>query len=372
MKDLQKECSPNDLYTSCLNFICNNLNLVCNFKQNKLQNNKSYVNQPLNNKSIIPSILIPQKNLNLLSYQQQQQLLANLANHLTSLNSQNTTQCHELEFKDKNVAFNHILSEDLLEKLCDLGKLNDYTIALFNNGQTYLKKVHIKNASLTKNSLKQLLKNHQIEELFINGIHILSKPPHFSLFDAPNDQNIPLNLTNGSSFTLNDLLDSLNEWSLTNMKYLNVSRNTTLFSTILVNLKQFKNLQKLNVSFTSFNNLSLEIVTQDLENLEYLDVSGTRTNELKPLLNLKHKLKYLYMYNMRASLNDDIVPFLCNLPKLKHLDISCDVSTKIFADMNFSVFDVNFFLEELSNSMLMDLVYLDISGKNDIKQEILM
>ena len=130
-------------------------------------------------------------------------------------------------------------------------------------------------------------------------------------------------------------------------------------------------LTRLNVSFTSFNNHSLDIICQDLPRIEYLDISGTKVNELGPLIRLSDTLRGLFMYHMRASLTNDIVEIICSLSRLTNLDLSCDISTKIFADTNLSVFDVNFLLAELTKSRLVELKYLDISGKTGIKQEVL-
>ena len=125
---------------------------------------------------------------------------------------------------------------------------------------------------------------------------------------------------------------------------------------------------KLNVSLTAFNNHSLDIVTQELSCLQSLNMSCTRVGEFAPLTRLKHQLKSLYMYNMRAPLNDDIIPIVCCLTKLEHLDISCDVSTQIFGCI-LSMFDVNLFLEELCKAKLDELKHLDISGKTQTKIE---
>ncbi len=74
---------------------------------------------------------------------------------------------------------------------------------------------------------------------------------------------------------------------------------------------------------------------------------------------------------MRASLTDDLINVVCQLKKLQHLDLSCDVSTKLFSDNNLSLFDVNSLLEKLTENKLADLKYLDISGKIEIKQQYL-
>lgn len=327
---------PSRLYSICLNYLCNNLDLVCDQKpvEPELTSNISFLAGKPNGKK------------------------------------QNTNLAKRLEFKDKLIKFNHIISQDLLERLCELEKLNDSTIALFSSSQTCLKKFHIKNSCLSKDSIKQILKQHQIDELVVNNIQFESNQFSDSALNH-NLANSNLN-SNNQILSINDLVDGLNEWSLENLQYLNVGRNISLFGSILINLNKLRNLSKLNVSFTCFNNHSLNIICQDLKNLEFLDLSGTKVNDLSPLLNLKSKLKYLYMYNMRASLSDDLIKVVTSMGKLQQLDLSCDVSNKIFADTILSLFDVNLLLEELAASKLCDLKYLDISGKVSIRQDSLM
>lgn len=315
---------PSRLYENCLNYLCNNLDLICDLIE---------INEPFN-----------------------------------QTNQKNKHANKKLVFKDKTIKINHIVSEDILERLCDLGKLNDLTITLFNQTQTCFKNVRIKNASISKESVKVFLKQHQINELLINNIQINSN-------DSESQNSIDqiannINHSNQTPITINDLIDGLNTWSLEHLKNLNVSRNISLFGSILINLKQLNNLVKLNVSYTCFNNHSLEIITQDLNHLEYLDISGTRVSDVVALLRLKN-LKFLLMYNMRASLTDDIISVVCDLTKLQHLDLSCDLSTKLFSDMSLSLFDVNLLLEQLTKFKLNDLKYLDISGKIEIKRDTL-
>lgn len=350
-----KECdSPTSLYSTCLSFICSNLDQVCELKQIEFSTGTS-----------LPIGVITKTNQ--LSYDQHQQLLANLK-------SGNATQqlLSVYAFRDKRVKFNHIVCEDLLERLGDLNKLNDTTLALFlNPSQVFLRRFVLKNCNVSRQVLKKVLKEHQIDELSLINVQLSSTSGASGCH--PSTENQPsLHNCGSCTFSISNLVDSLNPCSLEHLRYLNVSRNTSLFGSILVSIKEMSNLQKLNVSFTSFNNQTLDIVTRDLAHLEYLDVSGTKCNDLSLLLRIKDTLKYLCMYNMRASLNDEIIPVLCSLTALKHLDVSCDVSTKIFADMSLSVFDVNLLLDELASSNLHGLSYLDISGKSSIKQESLV
>lgn len=301
--------SISSLYTKCLHFVCHHLDILC-------ENANKTLSQQING-----------------------------------------TKHQRLQFKDKVSNFNHIISQDLLEKLNELGKLNDKTISLFCNTQTCLKKFKIKNASLSKESIKMVLKRHQLNEIIFNNITFEPESP-----TASPGSNV---------MSVTELVDSFNEWSFQNLKSLNLARNNDFFylGATLTNFKRFKHLKALNVSNTSFSNQSLDIVTDYLVDLEILDMSVTRVNDLSSLLRLKDSLKQVSMYNMRNSLNDDIIEIICGLDKLQSLDLSVDVSTKIFADSTLSLFDVNLLLDELSQSKLKQLIYLDISGKTPIRQE---
>lgn len=188
---------------------------------------------------------------------------------------------------------------------------------------------------------------------------------HLSTTPTPNAA------ASNQSININELVESLNAWSQSNLKSLSVSRDPSLFSSILISNigKLAASLTRLNVSFTSFNNHSLDLVCQHLPRIEHLDISGTKVNDLAPLTRLRESLKSLHMYHMRASLTDDIVPVVCALFRLTCIDLSCDISTKIFADTSMSLFDVNHFLEELTRARLSELRFLDISGKTGIKKE---
>lgn len=53
---------------------------------------------------------------------------------------------------------------------------------------------------------------------------------------------------------------------------------------LTVNLSNFQNLRSLNVSYTEFNQFTLEMICEDLKLLEKLDISGTVLQDLYPLL----------------------------------------------------------------------------------------
>jgi Zyg-11 protein homolog len=86
--------------------------------------------------------------------------------------------------------------------------------------------------------------------------------------------------------TVNDLLGCVGEWTLQNLRSLNVSRGTFLDQSkycVVVSLAKLKGLRSLDVSYTEFNKHGLEVVTNDLPNLEALDISATRVDDITPL-----------------------------------------------------------------------------------------
>ena len=157
-----------------------------------------------------------------------------------------------LLFKDDQTFFHTELSEQLLHKLGQKKLLSDLVLTLFNSESTRLKNVRFRDAS--KLSVKGLktLRGHRIQELEAAGL---------------------------SKATVTDLISCLSEWSLENLRNLNVANSTFVDSNkfcVVVALAKLRNLHALNVSRTEFNRTSLELVVEDLPRLETLNISGTQ------------------------------------------------------------------------------------------------
>ena len=78
----------------------------------------------------------------------------------------------------------------------------------------------------------------------------------------------------------------LGEWSLQNLRLLNVSNSTFMDSNkfcVVVALAKLRNLQVLNVSNTEFSKTSLDLVVEDLPLLDTLDISQTKVWKKTPL-----------------------------------------------------------------------------------------
>lgn len=253
----------------------------------------------------------------------------------------------KLVFKEQDIYFQHHLSENLLETLCEKGKLDDKTLTLFDPNVMNLRQVCIRDAQLTTKGLRTL-KHHKISDLEITGL---------------------------KSVTINDVIGCLGEWTLTNLRSLNVSNSTFLNSStkfcVMVSLSKLRSLVSLNVSRTQFNKHGLEIIAEDLPRLENLDISDTLIDDISALRKCKDRLKYLSMYCLRAAQTCDMVPVLCELTKLVHLDVSDDSSMQIILSTNplpkFKIVDL------LSRPVcLPHLTSLDMSGKEGSTEEVLV
>ncbi len=245
-------------------------------------------------------------------------------------------------FKTEDTYFHNTLSDLLLAYLSDKQKLNDESLSLFSSQYTCLKHVQIKDADVTAKGLR-VLRTHKIIELEAVGL---------------------------KGATVNDLMGCLGEWTLANLRALNVANSTFMNSAkfcVVVSLSKLRNLQSLDVSNTEFNNHGLEIIAEDLPALESLDISGTPISDLSWLRKCKERLKSLSMYNLRASHPADNVSVLCELENLRHLDVSDDAQP--FVNLEPKKFKVDEFLERYSCLPL--LTSLDISGNDNIAEHTL-
>lgn len=261
--------------------------------------------------------------------------------------SQTESLLPKLTFKDHDVFFHGELSEQLLQTLCEKGMLTDRTLSLFDPNVTNLKRVCIQNVNDSQVSAKglRILKAHRISELEISGL---------------------------KTVTVNDVIGCLGEWTLCNLRSLNVSNSTFLNSTkfcVVVSLSKLKNLQSLNVSNTEFNKHGLEIIAEDLPCLESLDISSTPINDISPLRKCRERLKYLSLYNLQASNTEDVVPVLCDLTKLVHLDVSDDFPMQPFTSMQSNKFKIQDLLTQ--PACLPNLTSLDISGKDGASERMI-
>lgn len=240
------------------------------------------------------------------------------------------------------------LSEQLLSILGEKGKLNDKTISIFNSRATRLENVVLQNAQTLTSKGLRVLHNHHIIDLEASALNV----------------------------TVSDLINSLSEWTVQNLRSFNVSRCTFLDCSkiaSMVTLSKLRNLRVLNVSHTEFNLHGLQIVVEDMRLLESLDISETRVTDISPLRKSKNRLQVLVMHNLKIS--DVAISVIVDLYKLKRLDLSrnSDIpSLQVYVLLEYmtSPLSINGLLSQCQ--ALEDLEYLDISGFEGIDVYLLM
>jgi len=258
---------------------------------------------------------------------------------------QNHNDPVQFTLKENDVYLHTNLSEQLLSVLCTNGKLNDQTISIFDDRTTRLEKVVLQNVQdLSRKGLKTF-RNHRIVDL------------------EATDLKVPIS----------DLIDSLSEWTLENLRSLNVNNCTFVDCSrvaVMVSLSKLRNLKTLNVSYTEFNNHGLVIIVEDLRLLESLDISETRVTEISPLGKCHNRLQVLLMHNLKIS--KTAISVIAGLHQLRYLDVSRNSDSRFQAV--YVLFDhitspLSLSINELllQQKALLALEYLDISGCQGIE-----
>ncbi|XP_055931857.1 protein zyg-11 homolog B-like [Argiope bruennichi] len=247
-------------------------------------------------------------------------------------------------FRDTSIYMPASVSELLFSALNEI-TLTDQLLTLFDSSVTRLRDVYIKDASQLSTKGLRILRSHKISELVVIKL---------------------------SNVTVNDLIGCLGEWTLQNLRVLNVSRSTFGNSEkvrVVIALSKLKNLKCLDVSFTEFNSQGLKIIAADLPCLESLNISGTVVSDISPLKLCKDRLKSLSMYNIKVSSLRDSLHVVSELRNLQHLDVSENndephFTTETNGDIKFS--DL---IEALD--CLPFLVSLDLSGRQHVDVKLL-
>lgn len=298
--------SPSSLQEVCVDFICENWEALCETTECSSNRKPVSVSEDVEN-----------------NVEQKQQ-------------KQSTSNGLRLIFKDSEVYFHSEISENILTTLCTKGKLTDLTMTLFDVSTTRLRRVSVPDASnLTTRGLR-ILKAHKIAELEMCGLKV----------------------------TVNDLIGCLGEWTLQNLRSLNVAHSAFMDGPkccVVVALSKLRALQSLDVSNTDFTKHGLEIVAEDLPLLESLDISNTRVDDISPLRKCRNRLKSLAMYNLKVPSKEEV---LIDMKELRTLDMSEERDNHPF-DMFVSIGSKTNDFFNCPNG-LPHLTALDISGKDDI------
>ncbi|VEL33476.1 unnamed protein product [Protopolystoma xenopodis] len=151
---------------------------------------------------------------------------------------------------------------------------------------------------------------------------------HYALRILRDFRLLNLSATNLERVNLNTIIGCLGEWTVRNLKSLNISGTSVLCETnlpIVVPLGRFKSLHILNVSRTEFTTQCLQIVVNDLPNLRHLNVSRTRVVDISALVLIADRLTGLIMHRLDLSEPQHVDNLLSNIIKLhelRHLDAS--------------------------------------------------
>lgn len=254
-------------------------------------------------------------------------------------------ECHKeekLTLKDESILPSG-LSDRLLEQLSEKGKLKDLTMTLFDSNIATLRNVRMRKAGKLTTKGLRMLKGHKIRSLEAVGLTV----------------------------SVNDLIGCLGEWTLQNLRSLNVARSTFMAGSkycVVVGLSKLQNLQSLNVACTEFNSHGLEIVIEDLPHLEVLNISGTQVSDISSLRKCRDRLKSLYMYNLKMSHQESVIRILLELHQLQHLDISDEKDHHPFDLLEPNSSSIS---ELFKPECLPHLKYLDISGAERVDEEAL-
>ncbi|XP_054290704.1 protein zyg-11 homolog B-like [Macrosteles quadrilineatus] len=301
--------SPGSLQDVCVDFICENLGSLCEVTSSTVATSR------LESSPVDKSV------------DEQRQ------------NARVPTNGIRVVFKGSEIFLHTEIAEQLLTALCAKKKLCDQVMSLFDVSTTRLRRVCLSDASqLTLRGLK-VLRAHKITDLETQGLKV----------------------------TVNDLIGCLGEWTLQNLRSLNVAHSAFMDGPkycVVVALAKLQALQTLNVSNTDFNRHGLEIVASDLPQLENLDISNTRVDDITPLKKLKHRLKSLAMYNLKYILVASKEEVVAEMTELQTLDMSEDRDNHPFEMFVSIASKTNEFLNK--ERVLDKLTSLDISGKDEI------
>ncbi|CAH0387590.1 unnamed protein product [Bemisia tabaci] len=242
---------------------------------------------------------------------------------------------YPLHWRDEDVSLPKEVSEVLLRNLSTRGRINDTTITIFDPRSTALRNVCVADGSKLSKKGLEFLRNHKVESLEISKLKLKA---------------------------FSDLLECLGEWSIENLKSLNVSGGEFQFMPNCIDiLLELDNLRIVNVSNTRLCSYSLDFFTRYLQHLEVLNISSTEVDDLSPLKRCRNTLKGLFMYQLEISNQVDVI---LDLEKLQMLDISTDPPKQLSSNMPLSQKSCDI-TSILSNpNALPDLISLDISGKN--------
>ncbi|XP_062858203.1 protein zyg-11 homolog [Trichomycterus rosablanca] len=234
------------------------------------------------------------------------------------------------------VVFPQELADQLLCKMATEGVLNDSTVSIFRNSrQLRLCRACIRTARISAEAFGRNLCLHRLLELDASRVN--------------------------ADLTITDILHCLSASKATCERLQRLVLNGLSMSSLEESssrcFSSLHGLRALSVSNVDFYDSSLADVCS-LPRLESLDISNTSVTNLTPLLELRTRLRYLTMHQLkRLEISTaQLLAVLSQLENLQHLDISDD---KQFTS------DIARQLLETSG-ILPVLVSLDLSGRKQV------
>ncbi|XP_011497736.1 PREDICTED: protein zyg-11 homolog B [Ceratosolen solmsi marchali] len=314
--------SPKSLQEVCIDYICDNVMAFCDYRSD-----------------YVLSAGRPPDKWALPSFEDESDSDQSISSANELENYDFSDPSLRLSFKDPNTFLPTEISEQLLYGLCEREKLSNLSITLFDSKTTRLRQVKLKDASTLTATGLNVLKQHKIIDLEVNGLKI----------------------------AVCELIFCLSKWSRENLRSLNIAKahlGEDSIDVALGALGELSNLQVLNISGMTIDVVGLELVIESLPLLENLDISCTEIDDISPLRKCKHRLKALSLYNVKISRCRHTISVLLELDELRNLDISDERDLYVF-----EVFTpIRSKLTDLLKATycMPNLVNLDISGKDEI------
>jgi len=240
--------------------------------------------------------------------------------------------CESLSFKSP-LLLHEQLTENIINVLCDNGKLTTTTASLFIDPKTCrIRKLYLRKCQVDTRILKLLLNVHRIVKLDLSGTTMMSSSLLFELLNEMSSSVRELNL----SCTPFYLLD---------------------FSAV----QSLKCLTHLDVSNTPVDDTAMFTASQHLDCLECVNISSTGISETASFGKLRGRLKVLLAYNTPLSGGYPID--FKNFRSLQKLDISRQLEHLLWPSDVINLQEMFIDLE-----VMPDLVYLDVSGFLNVKE----
>lgn len=215
------------------------------------------------------------------------------------------------EFCLRTVAKN---SYTLLNVDLNLGKnLENYLVGeIFNYLDEY-------NLGIYEDCLEYFVcKRTQLKRVKFNGRRIKNKTFLAFLKNHPLES---VNIKNLNEFSINDWIKYVNNEDLQELSIINCQFIDKNLLNSMNYLKKFRNLLKLNISFTKFDDNCFNFICNELLLLEYLDITNTNVQILTPIKNLTNLNTFIYRICNETIINFQQLYNLNEIDNIQYINI---------------------------------------------------